>query len=83
MRNVLLTAAIWPGAVFLIGGYINSVAIYYSSSRAIAFSIIVSVCLFMQGDWLILVNVVGYGRHLDLFVLPIDIAWCYHWSQLG
>lgn len=42
VRNVLLTASIWPGAIVLIGGYVNSVAIYYSSSRAIAFSIMVS-----------------------------------------
>ncbi|CDS07558.1 hypothetical protein LRAMOSA01507 [Lichtheimia ramosa] len=50
VRNVLLTAAIWPGAVFLIGGYINSVAIYYSSSRAIAFSIILA----MSAIWIFL-----------------------------
>lgn len=43
VRNVLLTASIWPGALVLIGGYVNSVAIYYSSSRAIAFPIMVSI----------------------------------------
>ncbi|ORY90520.1 hypothetical protein BCR43DRAFT_567041 [Syncephalastrum racemosum] len=43
VRNVLLTASIWPGAIVLIGGYVNSVAIYYASSRAIAFSIMLAM----------------------------------------
>ncbi|KAG2219379.1 hypothetical protein INT45_006087 [Circinella minor] len=43
VRNVLLTASIWPGCVAFIGGYVNSVAIYYSSSRAIAFTIVLAM----------------------------------------
>ena len=48
VRNVLLTASIWPGCVALIGGYVNSVAIYYSSSRAIAFTIVVRMLFFVN-----------------------------------
>lgn len=40
--TVILTASLWPGAVTIIGGFVNAVAIYYSSSRAIAFSVMVS-----------------------------------------
>lgn len=42
IRNVILTASLWPGAATIVGGFVNAVAIYYSSSRAIAFSVMVS-----------------------------------------
>ncbi|KAF9428511.1 hypothetical protein BGZ94_002140 [Podila epigama] len=37
VRTMLLTATFWPGAVALITGLNNSIAIYYTSSRAIPF----------------------------------------------
>ncbi|KAF7722163.1 Transmembrane 9 super member 3 [Apophysomyces ossiformis] len=43
VKNVILTATLWPGTVACIGGIINSIAIYYSSSRAIAFPIILAM----------------------------------------
>ncbi|KAI8579681.1 hypothetical protein K450DRAFT_241002 [Umbelopsis ramanniana AG] len=43
IRNVMLTASLWPGAVASVGGFVNAVAIYYSSSRAIAFSVILAM----------------------------------------
>src|SRR4051812_15356749 len=50
IRCLLLTATLWPGIVSIVTGGINSVAIYYSSSRAIAFSIILA----MIAIWLFL-----------------------------
>lgn len=38
---MILTASLWPAVVTLVTGFINTVAIYYSSSRAIAFTIMV------------------------------------------
>ncbi|GAB5591834.1 hypothetical protein Unana1_06734 [Umbelopsis nana] len=43
IRNVILTASLWPGAVSLVGGFVNAIAIYYSSSRAIAFSVMLAM----------------------------------------
>ncbi|KAG2172675.1 hypothetical protein INT43_000022, partial [Umbelopsis isabellina] len=43
IRTVILTASLWPGAVTIIGGFVNAVAIYYSSSRAIAFSVMMAM----------------------------------------
>ncbi|KAG2201812.1 hypothetical protein INT47_004369 [Mucor saturninus] len=43
VKNVVMTASLWPGAVSLIGGFINLLAIYYSSSRAISFYTLLSV----------------------------------------
>ncbi|KAI9310001.1 hypothetical protein BX666DRAFT_1871670 [Dichotomocladium elegans] len=78
VRNVLLTASIWPGAVFLIGGYINSVAIYYSSSRAIAFSIIlamVAIWVFLCFPLTLLGAIVGrnWGAKADFPCRVVNI----------
>lgn len=43
VRNVILTAILLPVAGVLIGGYINTLAIYYSSSRAVPFMAMFSV----------------------------------------
>lgn len=43
VKTVVMTASLWPGAVSLIGGFINMLAIYYSSSRAISFYTLLSV----------------------------------------
>ncbi|KAL0081447.1 hypothetical protein J3Q64DRAFT_1697142 [Phycomyces blakesleeanus] len=43
VKTVILTASLWPAMVVCVGGYINSVAIYYSSSRAIAFPIMLAM----------------------------------------
>ncbi|KAI8641398.1 hypothetical protein BD408DRAFT_346224 [Parasitella parasitica] len=43
VKTVVMTASLWPGAVSLIGGFINILAIYYSSSRAISFYTLLSV----------------------------------------
>lgn len=51
VRNILLTAILLPCGAGLIGGYINSLAIYYSSSRAVPFTALLSVILL----WLFLV----------------------------
>ncbi|CAO3607523.1 unnamed protein product [Cunninghamella echinulata] len=51
VRNTLLTALLLPCGAGLIGGYINSLAIYYSSSRAVPFTALLSVMLL----WLFLV----------------------------
>ncbi|KAI8981873.1 hypothetical protein BDF20DRAFT_936952 [Mycotypha africana] len=37
IKTAIMTAGLWPGAVAIIGGFINTLAIYYSSSRAISF----------------------------------------------
>ncbi|CAI2176596.1 7818_t:CDS:2 [Funneliformis geosporum] len=41
IKNVLVTASLWPGLLSVITIIINSIAIYYSSSRAIPFTIMV------------------------------------------
>lgn len=46
VRNILLTASLWPGAVISIGGYINTIAIFYSSSKAIPFPVMVNDLFF-------------------------------------
>ncbi|KAI8333110.1 hypothetical protein BC941DRAFT_435122 [Chlamydoabsidia padenii] len=43
VKNILLTAGVWPGTVVSIGGYINTIAIFYSSSKAIPFSIMIAI----------------------------------------
>jgi transmembrane 9 superfamily protein 3 len=43
VRNVILTAILLPVSGVLIGGYINTLAIYYSSSRAVPFMALFSV----------------------------------------
>ncbi|CAO3647151.1 unnamed protein product [Cunninghamella echinulata] len=43
VRNILLTASLWPGAVITIGGYINTIAIFYSSSKAIPFPVMIAI----------------------------------------
>ncbi|KAI8086052.1 uncharacterized protein BX664DRAFT_281650 [Halteromyces radiatus] len=43
VRNVILTAIIIPVAAGCVGGYINTLAIYYSSSRAVPFMALFSV----------------------------------------
>ncbi|CAO3589718.1 unnamed protein product [Absidia cylindrospora] len=43
VRNVILTAVLFPVAGGVIGGYINTLAIYYSSSRAVPFMALFSV----------------------------------------
>ncbi|KAI8086354.1 uncharacterized protein BX664DRAFT_359893 [Halteromyces radiatus] len=43
VRNILLTAGVWPGAVACIGGYINTIAIFYSSSKAIPFPVMIAI----------------------------------------
>ncbi|CAO3588445.1 unnamed protein product [Absidia cylindrospora] len=43
VKNILLTAAVWPGAVVCIGGYINTIAIFYHSSKAIPFPVMVAI----------------------------------------
>ncbi|OZJ05864.1 hypothetical protein BZG36_00936 [Bifiguratus adelaidae] len=50
IKNMLLTALLWPAMVSIVTAFINSVAIYYSSSRAIAFT----VMLAMLAIWLFL-----------------------------
>ncbi|RUS17536.1 hypothetical protein BC937DRAFT_89837, partial [Endogone sp. FLAS-F59071] len=54
IRNMILTASLWPAVLTLVTGYINTVAIYYSSSRAIAFTIMVGARLAMLAIWLFL-----------------------------
>lgn len=45
---MFLTAGVWPGATALVTSIVNSVAIYYSSSKAIPFGTIVAVmCIWM------------------------------------
>nr|CAG8509116.1 14031_t:CDS:2 [Entrophospora candida] len=51
IKNVMLTATLWPGTVTIITGLINSIAVYYSSSRAIPFTIMLA----MFAIWLFLV----------------------------
>jgi transmembrane 9 superfamily protein 3 len=41
VKNILLTAGVWPGSIVCIGGYINTIAIFYSSSKAIPFPVMV------------------------------------------
>ncbi|KAI8328676.1 hypothetical protein BD560DRAFT_451683 [Blakeslea trispora] len=43
VKTVIMTACVWPGIVAVIGGFINSLAIYYNSSRAISFYALLSV----------------------------------------
>ncbi|CAO3657289.1 unnamed protein product [Mucor hiemalis] len=43
VKTVVMTASLWPGFVSLIGGFINALAIYYSSSRAISFYTLLSI----------------------------------------
>ncbi|KAI7871697.1 hypothetical protein BDF14DRAFT_1954399 [Spinellus fusiger] len=43
VRNVFLTAGLWPATVVGVSSYVNSIAIYYASSRAIAFSTILAM----------------------------------------
>ncbi|GJJ72798.1 transmembrane 9 superfamily member 3 [Entomortierella parvispora] len=43
VRAMFLTAAFWPGAVVLVTGLNNAVAIYYTSSRAIPFGTMVAL----------------------------------------
>lgn len=43
IKTFVMTASLWPGAVSLICGLINTLAIYYSSSRAISFYALLSI----------------------------------------
>ncbi|KAI7901106.1 uncharacterized protein BX663DRAFT_457194 [Cokeromyces recurvatus] len=43
VKTVVMTACLWPGAVSCIGGFINALAIFYSSSRAISFYTLLSI----------------------------------------
>ncbi|CAO3629278.1 unnamed protein product [Cunninghamella blakesleeana] len=43
VRTILLTASLWPGAIVCIGGYINTIAIFYSSSKAIPFPVMIAI----------------------------------------
>lgn len=43
VKTFVMTASLWPGAVSFICGFINTLAIYYSSSRAISFYTLLSV----------------------------------------
>ncbi|KAI9266009.1 hypothetical protein BY458DRAFT_512830 [Sporodiniella umbellata] len=43
VKTFVMTASLWPGAVSLICGLINTLAIYYSSSRAISFPTLLSI----------------------------------------
>ncbi|KAI8982524.1 hypothetical protein BDB01DRAFT_792935 [Pilobolus umbonatus] len=45
VRTVIMTASLLPGVVTLIAGFINALAIYYSSSRAISFYTLFSIVL--------------------------------------
>ncbi|CAG8609377.1 12513_t:CDS:10 [Funneliformis caledonium] len=51
IKNVLVTASLWPGILSIITIIINSIAMYYSSSRAIPFTIMLA----MFAIWLFLV----------------------------
>ncbi|KAG0340888.1 hypothetical protein BG004_006232 [Podila humilis] len=51
VRAMFLTAAFWPGSVVLITSLNNSIAIYYTSSRAIPFGTMVAVLVI----WLFIV----------------------------
>jgi transmembrane 9 superfamily protein 3 len=51
IKNVLVTATLWPGILSVITIIINSIAVYYSSSRAIPFTIMLA----MFAIWLFLV----------------------------
>jgi transmembrane 9 superfamily protein 3 len=41
IKNVIVTATLWPGILSVITIIINSIAVYYSSSRAIPFTVMV------------------------------------------
>ncbi|KAI8091041.1 uncharacterized protein B0P05DRAFT_485514 [Gilbertella persicaria] len=43
VKTFIMTASLWPGAVSLICGFINTLAIYYNSSRAISFYTLLSI----------------------------------------
>ncbi|PHZ10362.1 transmembrane protein TM9SF3 [Rhizopus microsporus ATCC 52813] len=43
IKTFVMTASLWPGAVSFICGLINTLAIYYSSSRAISFYALLSI----------------------------------------
>ncbi|KAL1923231.1 uncharacterized protein VTP21DRAFT_9607 [Calcarisporiella thermophila] len=51
IRNVLLTASLWPGVVTVLCGYVNTVAFYYNSTRAVHYTAILA----MIAIWLFLV----------------------------
>ncbi|KAF9310667.1 hypothetical protein BG003_008305 [Podila horticola] len=51
VRAMFLTAAFWPGSVVLVTSLNNSIAIYYTSSRAIPFGTMVAVLVI----WLFIV----------------------------
>ncbi|KAI8059892.1 hypothetical protein BC940DRAFT_247236 [Gongronella butleri] len=70
VRNVLLTGCLWPGILFCIGGYVNVIAIFYSSSKAIAFPIMVAmfaIWLFLSFPLTLLGAIIGrnYGTPAD------------------
>ncbi|ORX47505.1 hypothetical protein DM01DRAFT_1339135 [Hesseltinella vesiculosa] len=70
VHNVLLTASLWPGVLLCIGGYINLIAVFYSSSKAIAFPIMVAmlaIWLFLCFPLTLLGAIIGrnYGATVD------------------
>ncbi|KAI8881538.1 hypothetical protein K501DRAFT_222737 [Backusella circina FSU 941] len=62
IKTVIMTASLWPGAVSFIGGFINALAIYYSSSRAVSFYTLLSIValwLFLCFPLTLLGSIVG------------------------
>ncbi|GES73083.1 transmembrane 9 superfamily member 3 [Rhizophagus clarus] len=43
IKNVIVTATLWPGTISVITIIINSIAVYYSSSRAIPFTVMLAM----------------------------------------
>ncbi|KAG1514805.1 hypothetical protein G6F52_009831 [Rhizopus delemar] len=70
VKTFVMTASLWPGAVSLICGFINALAIYYSSSRAISFYTLLSVIalwIFLCFPLTLLGTIVGrnWGNQID------------------
>ena len=84
-KAVLLTATLCPGFASAVTLFINIIAVYYSSSRAIPFLVIVSLKLFFCLGHLYFffsvsspyhMIIVGDASHMVVLSDPVNHAWC-------
>ncbi|PKK70189.1 hypothetical protein RhiirC2_660642 [Rhizophagus irregularis] len=64
IKNVIATATLWPGILSVITIIINSIAVYYSSSRAIPFT----VMLAMYAESLVVIALGGILPFASIFI---------------